>query len=356
MKRAALLFIVCAVVSAEGAPAAKGKPASIKAPSLSPLLVRPDGSAISTIQQWEAYRETLKRKWAEVLGELPVPGTPLKPRVIGTEDLEGFTRKHVVYEVEPGVEIDGYLLSPKAPGKKPGLVVFHATTPFGAEGPAGLAPDYPAEKRHGMQMVQQGFVVWCPRNYINGKGADWAGNAQKVLARHPSWTGMTRMVLDALRAVDYLASVPEVDPDKIGCFGHSLGAKQVLFAMAFDERLKAGVFSEGGVGLKFSNWNAVWYLGPKIDKEGFARDNHELLALAAPRPLLVIAGDSADTDESRAYVNAVLPVYTLLGAPTKIEFLNHHAGHAYGPEARPKAEHFLKKWLGPEIHQGGSGK
>ena len=52
-------------------------------------------------------------------------------------------------------------------------------------------------------------------------------------------------------------------------------------AAAFDERFKVAVFSEGGIGLTFSNWDAPWYLGPRIRQPGFAREHHELLALIA---------------------------------------------------------------------------
>jgi dipeptidyl aminopeptidase/acylaminoacyl peptidase len=80
---------------------------------------------------------------------------------------------------------------------------------------------------------------------------------------------MTRMVWDARRAADYVASLPRVDRRRIGCLGHLLGGKEVLHAMAFDQRYKAGVSSEGGSGLQFSNWEAPWYLGPRIARPDF---------------------------------------------------------------------------------------
>jgi dipeptidyl aminopeptidase/acylaminoacyl peptidase len=225
------------------------------------------------------------------------------------------------------------------------VVVFHPTTPLQAKGAAGLAPEYPEEKWQGVQLVRRGYVVWCPRNYIETPGADWAGNAARVLARHPGWTGMTRMVWDAVRAADFVASLPNVDRKRIGCLGHSLGGKEVLYAMAFDERYQAGVSSEGGIGLEFSNWEAPWYFGAKINQLGFDLENHEVLAMVAPRAFLLLAGDSADDDRSWAFIQAVRPVYELLGAPTNICWLNHHLGHRYAPEARAVAEEFLDQHL-----------
>ena len=212
----------------------------------------------------------MKREWQKVLGEFPKSIPRLGTLRLGREILPGYTREHLKYQVEEGLYVDGYLLTPeKAAGKLPAVVVFHPTTPLQAKGVAGLAPEYPEDKWHGVQLVQRGYVVWCPRNYINKDGADWSGNAAKAIAAHSGWTGMTRMTWDAIRAADFLESLPNVDRKRIGCLGHSLGAKQVLYAMAFDERYRAGVFSEGGIGLKFSNWDAVWYPGIEGPCRGF---------------------------------------------------------------------------------------
>jgi dienelactone hydrolase len=171
------------------------------------------------------------------------------------------------------------------------------------------------------------------------------GNVARVQQRHPNWTGMARMTWDGVRAVDFLESLPNVDKKRIGGFGHSLGAKEVLYAAAFDERYKAAVFSEGGIGLGFSNWEAVWYLGPRIKQPGFALENHQVLALIAPRPFLLLAGESADSDRSWAFIDAARPVYQLLGTPQNIGWLNHRKGHSYPPEARVAAEKFLDMYL-----------
>jgi dienelactone hydrolase len=312
------------------------------APQLSSLLMDAQGQAITSRRAWLKQRARLKTQWQAVLGEFPTTKAPLKAQVLSTEDLGGFSRQLVRYQVEEGLYTDGYLLIPAAQkAKLPAVVVFHPTTPLQARGVAGLAPEYSQEKWHGVQLVSRGYVVWCPRNYIETEGTNWAGNAARVLARRPNWTGMTCMVWDAIRAADFVESLPNVDHKRIGCLGHSLGGKEVLYAMAFDERYRAGVSSEGGIGLKFSNWAAPWYFGAKINQPGFPRENHEVLALIAPRAFLLLAGDSADGDRSWAFIAAAKPVYDLLGAPEQVGWLNHHQGHFYAPEARAVAEAFL---------------
>ena len=315
-------------------------------PQLSNLLQNADGRPITSKRHWLKQRKVLRREWLEVLGGLPSGKLPLKAELLATEHLLDFIRQHMRYQVEADLFTDGYLLIPKdAKGKLPAIVVFHPTTPLQAKGVAGLDNNYPDEKWQGVHLVKRGYIVWCPRNYIFTEGADWKSNAQRVLVRHPTWTGMTQMVWEAIRAADFLESLPNVDEKRIGCLGHSLGGKEVLYAMAFDERYKAGVSSEGGIGLKFSNWEDVWYLGTEIRTPGFQRENHEVLALIAPRAFLLLAGNSADHDGSKAFIDAVMPLYTLYSREKSLRFMNHGLGHSYPPTAREVAEEFLDQHL-----------
>jgi len=153
------------------------------------------------------------------------------------------------------------------------------------------------------------------------------------------------MLFDALVAVDILISLPEVDAARIGSVGHSLGAKETLYLAAFDERVKATVSSEGGVGTKFSNWDAPWYLGPTIKEPTFTHEQHELLALAAPRPFLLVGGNSADGDRGWPFIAAALPVYELYGKPARLGQFNHKQGHAIPPEAEARIEEWLMTYL-----------
>jgi len=340
-----IFLLLRALVPFEGQ-SMSAEPTSSTAPALGPLLVDSKGSPIHSAAAWRKQRADLRREWQTVLGGFPKSKPPLKAVSLGREALPGFTREHFKYQVEKGHYVDGYLLTPEgAAGKLPAVVVFHPTTPLQAKGVSGVASEYPQDKWQGVQLVQRGYVVWCPRNYINADGADWSGNAAKVKAAHPGWTGMTRMTWDAIRAADFLESLPQVDRKRIGCLGHSLGGKEVLYAMAFDERYKAGVSSEGGIGLRFSNWDDVWYLGPEIKAPGFLRENHEVLALIAPRAFLLLAGNSADHDGSKAFIDAVKPLYALFGREQHLRFVNHGRGHNYPLEARTAAEEFLDQHL-----------
>jgi len=289
-------------------------------------------------------REAMLADWQRILGPLPTTKAPLKLEVLSEEKLPEFTRQYVRYQIVEGVWADGYLLIPPlAAGQKTaGIVVFHSTVKEQAKLVAGIEQTVP-DKMQGVQMAKLGWIALCPRNYLFNKGADLKGNTAIVLKTWP--TGMSRMVWDGIRAVDVLASLPQVDPQRIGALGHSLGAKEALYAAAFDERVKVAVASEGGIGLSMSNWEAAWYLGEQIKAPGFKHDHHELLALISPRSFLWLGGNSADTDAGLDYLHIAQPVFEKAGVPKNLQFFNHKLGHAYPPIAREHAEAFLQERL-----------
>jgi dienelactone hydrolase len=297
----------------------------------------------------------LREQWLEYLGGFPLEKVPLAARWLGEiEELPAFTRRKVAYTIEPGVETDAVLLLPKnARGTLPGVVVFHPTLRAHYAQAAGYDVSAP-EKMMGPQLAELGFAVLCPRCFIFGDGADYAAHVARMKERHPAWRGITRMTWDGIRALDYLASLNAVDAGRLGVLGHSLGAKEVLYVAAFDSRVKAAVFSEGGIGRTMSNWEAVWYLGEAA--AGSPREHHELLALIAPRAFLLIAGggkDGADGEASARFLDAVRPLF---GPPSDVpakkdgalRFVLHGAGHAYPSAAREAAGAFLREHLRAE--------
>jgi dienelactone hydrolase len=311
-----------------------------------PLLMDETHHPIETPEDWRAHRERLKREWLRFLGEIPRQPAAPKLTVLEEDRDAGVLRRLVRYEAEPGLPVEAYLLRPIAEGaKRPGAVVLHSTTDITIRQPAGL--DGPEDKHIGLHLAKRGYVTFCPRCFLWQYGeskrietaVDW------LRGRHPEVKGMDKMLHDARVAVDVMVDQPDVDSGRIGSIGHSLGAKEVLYLAAFDERVRATVSSEGGIGMSYSNWDAPWYLGPDIKRPGFGLDHGQVLVLIAPRAFLLLGGDSADGDRSWPYIEAALPVWKLTGAPEAIGLFNHKQGHAYPPEARTRAECWLDWFL-----------
>jgi dienelactone hydrolase len=327
------------------------------APQLGPLLVDADGNEIKTLDAWLKRRAEIRRWWLDFLGPL-ASSRPKLPqlKVVAEDRPEGVIRQLVSYEIEPNEPTEAYLFKPAAAAgkavKRPGVVVFHPTAEKSILEPAGL--DGLPERWFGLELAKRGCVTICPRNFLwpqTGKQLDTA-ETKRYAERYPSSKGMAKMLLDGIVAIDILAAQTDVDAERLGTIGHSLGAKEALYLAALDERVRATVSCEGGVGTKFSNWEAPWYLGPDIQQPTFTQEHHELLALVAPRPFLLVGGDSADGARSWPFIAAALPVYQLYadaamppGRP-RLGLLNHHQKHAVTPAGAERMNQWLMTYLG----------
>jgi len=118
-----------------------------------------------------------------------------------------------------------------------------------------------------------------------------------------------------------------------------------LYAAAADERITAVVASELGIGLDFSNYEDYWYFGDYIRNIDKSTDHHELLGLIAPRPFLLIGGDSSDNDKSWYFINAAGEVYSLFDKSQNIGYFNHRTGHSPTVESVRLAVEWLKHFL-----------
>jgi dienelactone hydrolase len=183
-------------------------------------------------------------------------------------------------------------------------------------------------------------IRWFGESY--GERYDEA--VANLAMRHPQSTGLGKWVWDAQRLLDYIATIPEADPKRIAIIGHSLGAKMALYAAAMDDRIGNVIFSEGGIGFKMSNYDDFWYLGEKMKSLPAGTDQHELMALLAPRPFLLIGGDEYDGNESWHYVNAARAVYGLFQKPEQVGYFNHHKGHSPTPEAISHTMRWLERF------------
>ncbi len=321
---------------------------------LDPLLVDAAGRPITTLDGWQRRRQAIGDAWREFLGPMPDPRPPVKLEVLSTELVDGVTRRLVRYEGEPGLPVEGYLLLPAGvePGaagpKRPGLVALHPTTNASIDEIAGVSG---APSQHlGLKLAARGWVVFCPRCFLWQDVPSLDEAVRRHRQRHPDTLGMAKMLYDAMRAVDVLQSLPEVDADRIGAFGHSLGAKETLYLAAFDERVKAAVASEGGTGLRSTNWDAPWYLGEAIGHEDFPLNHHQLLGLIAPRPFLILGGETgaaADGERTWPLVEAAWPVWQLYGGPIRLGLFNHRQGHTISPESFERIVQWLRAYLPP---------
>ena len=169
-----------------------------------------------------------------------------------------------------------------------------------------------------------------------------------------------KAIWDNMRAIDLLQSLPQVDGERIGCIGHSLGGHNTLFTAAFDRRIKALVSSCGFTrfpkyyGGKLKGWTSDRYM-PKIDRE-FGNDPNrvpfdftEIIASIAPRPFLAsspVGDGNFDVSGVRETIAAAKPVYELYGKAENLQAIYPDSGHDFPEDARKVAYEFFDKHLG----------
>lgn len=308
-------------------------------------------AGIGSVADWKSRREIIHAKWLKLLGSMET-STPLpQTRLVETVEDQNYTARLMYLQVEADWWEKILVMMPASELQRPRPVVivpfYDVDTPAGrnlsGRSFLGMGVD-----SYAYTAVQKGYISVAIRWFGESYGEWYSEAVANLKLRHPNCTGLGKWVWDAQRLVDYLYSLPEVDRDQIGIIGHSLGGKMALYAAAFEPRITTVISNEPGVGLSFSNYDDYWYFGDLIDKVEKGTDQHELIALIAPRPFLLIGGDTYDTAKSWYYINAARQVYNLYGKPENIGYFNHHKGHMPTPEAVWRAMEWLAHFLGPQ--------
>jgi len=319
--------------------------------SLPPLLRDSKGRPVATAEQWLEHRKQIEAKWAKLLGEMPKLPAGVNVKPVKTFQEERYTGKLMYLQVEPDWWEKIFLMIPPKPLARPTPVVI--VPYYDVDTPAAKNMGGRSYMPHGVRsfaylMAQQGYIAVAIRWYGESYGENYAEAVANLKIRHPGLSGIGKWVWDAQRLVDYLYTLPEVDRKNIGIIGHSLGAKMSLYAAAFEPRITAVVASEPGIGLTFSNYEDYWYHDQTIRGIEKHTDHNELLGLIAPRPFMLIGGESADNDKSWYYINSAREVYSLFNKQENIGYFNHRTGHTPTPESVRLAVEWLKHFLDSE--------
>jgi len=247
-------------------------------------------AGITNRQQWEARRPELRREYLEMLGLWPLPErTPLNAQVTGTiaRD-EGFRVEKLHFQSRPHLYVTGNLYLPKdaQPGAKlPAVLYVCGHADRGRDG------NKTAYQHHGMWFATHGYVCLVIDSLQLGEIAA----IHHGTYRYNRWWWQARGYTPAavegwngIRALDYLQSRPEVDPDRLAVTGRSGGGAASFWIAAADERVKVAVPVSGlgdledHVGGKTVNGHCDCMFLINT----FQWPWTDIAALIAPRPLL----------------------------------------------------------------------
>ncbi len=256
---------------------------------------------------WEAscrwYRDYL---WDEVIGRCPPPGVPANPRTRRVCDKPNWTGYEVVLDVWPDVFAYGILLVPKdlRPGeRRPVVVCQHGLEgrPRAVVDPAATNPFYHA---YGAALADRGFIVYAPQNpYIGGDAFRLVQRKANPLRR----SLFSVIVRQHEQTLNWLATLPFVDPGRIAFYGLSYGGKTAMRVPALLPRyclsICSGDFNEWIVKTTSIDLAGTYMFTHEWEIHEFDMGNTfnyaELAWLIFPRPFMVERGhhDPVGTDE-----------------------------------------------------------
>jgi dienelactone hydrolase len=310
-----------------------------------------------TNAEWEAKRPKLKEQFLDMLGLWPLPEkTPLKATVTGTLDRGDVTIEKLHFQSKPGLYVTANLYKPKAnparqggggAAKLPAILYVCGHSNKGRDGNKTAFQD------HGMWFASNGYVCLIVDTLqlgeVAGKhhgtynlGRFWWQDRGYTPAGVECWNG--------IRAIDYLLSRADVDPDRIGVTGISGGGASTVWIAAADDRVKVAVPVSGMSDLESYVTNKV--INGHCDCMFFINTYQwewtTALALFAPKPLL-FANSDHDTifpmDGNRRIIERLRKCYTMLGKPENVDEYVSKGGHDYRPDLRVAIFGFLNKHL-----------
>lgn len=297
-------------------------------------------SSFNSLEQWQSHADSVRQRILVGCGLDPMPRkTPLKARVFGKIDRGDYTVEKVHFQSYPGFYVVGNLYRPKGKaGRIPAVICPHG---HGAGGRLELSDDYcqPARAigiaRLGMIAFSYSMIGYNENTHIQHRFTP--SPRQEMWAIGPG----ALQLWNSIRAVDFVTSLPDVDPDRIGCTGESGGGTQTFILSAVDPRIKVSApvcmisaVMQGG---------CVCENGPlwRIDSNSV-----EIGALMAPRPMIMIAATGDWTKETMEHEYPFTrSIYCLYGAESNVKAWLQDAGHNYNTKSREHVYPWLQRFL-----------
>lgn len=356
MPRLSLVVAICAVLFASVTTDA-AEPISY--PDHSRLLVVRDAAGVEqpvkSAEDWQRRRAHILDNMQLVMGPLPTESrrVSLEVEVVQVERTEHYERRKIRFTPEPDDRVPAWLLIPHARDRKrPAMLCLHQTTSIGKDEPAGLGGLKSLHYAH--ELAQRGFVCLVPDYPSFG---EYPYNFRTQGQHYAS--GSMKAIWNNIRGVDLLQQLPEVDPQRIGVIGHSLGGHNALFTAAFEPRLKAVVTSCGFTpfpdyyGGKLAGWTSDRYM-PRIrevysnDPARVPFDFYEVLAALAPRAVFScspVHDSNFEVQGVRKVFDRLPAVYDLFSARDQIRLETPDAPHDFPEAQRLQAYEWLNRVL-----------
>lgn len=320
---------------------------------------------VRSASDWQEKKIQILERMQKAMGPIPerskVP--PLNIRVVDSVKEVGYTRYNIAITVAENEILPADLYIPDQSGKPKRLaamLALHGTSTLGRKSIGG-AHQLP-NRAYAKELAQRGYVVIAPDYPSFG---DLAGHDFDT-DRYES--GTMKAIFNHVRCVDLLQVRKDVDPERIGVIGHSLGGHNAIFAGAFDPRLKVIVSSCGWTlmdyydigdeksrkyGGRLGPWAQSRYMPLlktkyQLEPAKMPFDFDEAIAALAPRPFFSnspTADENFDVEGVKKGISSIAQVYGLFNAGNMLKVSYPDAGHDFPPAVRTEVYKFIDKSL-----------
>lgn len=311
-------------------------------------------AALKTTADVTAWAERRRAFFVAQLGGLP-DRTPLDATTVRTIRADGHRIDCVVFQSRPGHRVTANLYLPEATAPVPAIVV--------SSGHSRTAKTADYNQRFALMMVRLGMAALCFDPIGQGE------RSQILDERHaPEHSGTTTehqlvgigsmlvgrntasyRLWDAMRAIDYVSSRPEIDPTRIGFTGCSGGGTMTSYVMALDDRVACAAPACYLTTFR----RLLETIGPQDAEQNifaqidFGMDHADYLLMRAPKPTLISSTtqDFFAIDGSWDTFRQAKRAFGILGAPERVDLVEIAGDHGVQPQNLATIGHWMRRWL-----------
>ena len=306
---------------------------------------------VKTVEDAAAYQTRMRRFFLGQLGEFP-ERSPLNPKVVGTLAGDGYHVEKIIFESQPRHFVTALMYLPASPPPFPVVLM-----------PCGHAATGKFENQvSGIFLAKKGLAALCYDPIGQGERSqilDEGDQPRFLPTTEHTLTGAAGMLVgrgtafyriwDGIRALDYLAGRPDIDPTKMGVSGCSGGGTLTSYLMALDDRVACAAPSCYLTSLR----RLIDTIGPQDAEQNiqgqiaFGMDHADYVLMRAPKPTLILAGtqDFFDIQGTWDTFRQAVRWYTRLGFPERVAIIETDTQHGYPQPQREAMVRWMGRWL-----------